>query len=152
MSCLGNRLGRVDSHIWGLALRIRMSALPWVCSDLECGSGCVVTSFVLQSPPNNSVALQTAFNIFSHLKLVRAGFVTKQRRGRQGTRAPWWRGEWTRASRVAGREMWWTATPGAGHGGHERNSLLYCKSSENQRQSFKQAGNLIEFAFLKVTQ
>ena len=46
----------------------------------------------------------------------------------------------------------WSGTVKTGCRGHEKDSSLYSKSKEKSAKCFKQAGDRIKFAFLKVTQ
>lgn len=136
---LGNRLGKVTAaygaRYWG----------PWCLHCSESGviwdvvPGCTAKSFVLQSPPNNSVSLLTFLNNFFPLKLVRVRFCCLQ----------WNKGVRESEEEIPGggesegekpellrERMWqirlarWTGTTEAGHWGHEKDSLLYSKSNE----------------------
>lgn len=46
----------------------------------------------------------------------------------------------------------WIGTTETGRGSHKKDYLLHPKSNEKSVKSFKQAEDMIKFAFLKVTQ
>lgn len=133
MSCLGNRLGMENSHIWGLALRTIMSVLQWVGSGMGWGSWLYDHSFVLQSTSNNSVSIPTSFNNFFFFKLIQVVLCLLQPSNgveeNEREISCWSGSECEQLELLRGR-LWqirpvrWIGTTETAHGVHENDSLF----------------------------